>query len=440
MAKVHNLSSLTTIPELDLFSVNPTQGVVERNVESEYRPLAPLAGSSFIKFKFPTPVDLLLHDSYLYLKFRFRLKKADKALVTNDDWNNIDTSTYLLNTMWKQIEFIVGENELVRSPQTYAYKSYIETLLGFSHKAKKTHLSSAFWYDTSSARLEAIRPGSADPTTKDYSVGKVIELTGRLHLDFVFQNKALLGGSVVGLKLTPHDPSFFTKITQSNSNISATIEFLDAAFETKSLKCYSHLVDAHEKALRVANAKYPITRCEVKTITIPANPLDIKLDNVVNGLLPRRIFMIMVDNESYNGSYGTDAFNFQHFNLSHIVTYVNGIQYPARAFQPKFEEGLFVREYMSLFKALNQNTTETFIDITQSDCKTDKFILAINYAPDLSNGMGAVGHASQQQHGSMSIHLKFSKPLPKAINVLVYCEFDTVLEIDELRQSTLPFN
>lgn len=451
MAKVHKMSSFSTIPELDLFSVNQTQGVVERNVETEYRPIAPIAGSNFIQFRFHTPLDsyLMFHDSYFYLKFRYRLRRADGSKVALEDWERIVPSNYLLNTMFKQVELIIGDNELVKSPQTYAYKSLLEATLGFSLDAKNTHLQAAFYQDNDGKRTARITPNSIDFAAQDYSSGKLIELEGRLHLDMTFQGKALLGGSVVGLKLTPHDPAFFTKVlpfkgdpakpSDKGPDLRPYIELIEACMETKSLKCYSHLVDAHEKALRVATAKYPLTRCDVKTLQVPAQLQDVILDNVVNGLLPRRVFIMMVDNEAFNGSYSTDAFRFEHFNLCHLATYMNGIQYPSRAFQPDFENDLYVREYMSLFKALNQNTTDTLINIDMNTFKRCRAIFAINYSPDLSNGMGAAGHASPQQFGPLSVHLKFKKALAKPINVIVYCEYDTIIEIDAARAASMPF-
>lgn len=434
MNKVHRLSSVTTIPALELFSVNPTQAVVEKTITTEFRPLSAVNGSSCIQFRFPTPSDqyLQFNETYLYVKIRFLLERTDDQDITLDDWKKVIPANYLLHSLFKQVELVIGDEEIIKAPQTYAYKSYIEALLGFSDESKKSSLTSSMWHDNGTVRSLKIAPGSTN-----LKVGKTIELMGRLHLDFTFQPKALVGGTTVGLKFTHHDPSFFLQC--SDPKLKPSIEFLDASIEANFLRCYPHLVSAHEKALRVATAKYPLTRCEVKSINVSENLRDIMIDNVVSGVLPRRIFVMCVSNEAYNGSLTTNPFEFKDFGINHIACFLDGIQHPSRAFEPNFAEGLFVREYLGFLRALNQNTTDSYISFDQEEYKKDKVIFGFNFSPDLTDGMGAVGHTSPLKRGTLRMQVKFDKPLPTAINVLIYCEYDTVIEINELRQPVLNY-
>jgi hypothetical protein len=439
MSKIHELSSVTTIPELDLFSVNPTQAVVERNVDVTLRPLAPVTGANFIEFRFPTPLDyyVLFHETYLRLKVQFKLKNKTGGEVKNEDWSGVRPVNNLLHSLFKQVELIIGDEEIVKGPQTYPYKAYLESLLGFSESSKKTNLSCALFETSYYVNPNHSYFGPAAEAT-DQSKGKVFDLMGRLHLDFTFQGKALLGGCVTGLKLTLNDPDFYMYYMLDGNTPS--VDILDAQLELNCLKCYPHLVEAHNRALQKSTAKYPLTRCEVKAVTVPRDITSVHLDNIVQGLLPRRMFVCMVSNAAFNGNLRKDPFKFEDFNLNFIASYVDGVQIPSEAYKPDFQKGIYSREYLGLLRALNQNTTDSMIDFDKQKWKDTRCIFGFNYAPDMTNGMGDISHTSIQKRGCLGLALQFASALSSAINVILYCEYDTVIEIDANRQPILNYS
>jgi hypothetical protein len=77
---------------------------------------------------------------------------------------------------------------------------------------------------------------------------------------------------------------------------------------------------AHAEALKISTAKYPITRVDVKVLTIPSGVLRKSLDNIYGGQLPKRVVIGFVENKSFNGDYKKNSFNFQPFNLTSICS------------------------------------------------------------------------------------------------------------------------
>jgi hypothetical protein len=148
----------------------------------------------------------------------------------------------------------------------------------------------------------------------------------------------------------------------------------------------------------------------------------------------------MVLHSAYNGSYILNPYNYKHFNLNYLAFYLNGVQYPEKAFQPDFSNGLYIREYMSLFNATNQNVTDSCITIDRKAYAKGSTIIGANFAPDLSSGCGASGYVSPYRFGSLRLHLRFKEPLPETINLLVYLEFDSVVEINLDRNPVFDFN
>jgi len=67
-------------------------------------------------------------------------------------------------------------------------------------------------------------------------------------------------------------------------------------------------------------------------------------------------------------------------------------------------------------------------------------MFGFNFADDGSNGCGMNGHVNPIKRGSLGLKMMFRRPLDEAINVLMYCEFDNVIEIDKDHQVTTDYN
>ena len=78
------------------------------------------------------------------------------------------------------------------------------------------------------------------------------------------------------------------------------------------------IILAHEKALSKTIAKYPLTRVEVKAITMHSGIHEGTLDNVILGQLPKRIIVGFVENKAFNGDKNLNPFNFKNFHINYL--------------------------------------------------------------------------------------------------------------------------
>ena len=343
--------------------------------------------------------------------------------------------------MFKQIDIELNGKQITMAPQTYPYKAIIETMIGFTEDAKKTYLTGSLYKADSTLNPNVIDASRAEfiknsDTTPDKS-GKVLDLMGKLHLDLAFQERAIVGGSTLKITLTPHAPSFYLR--GSGDSVIPNVYFLDASLFVHRSKVSPSIVEAHELANKKATIKYPLCRNEVKSFSINSGTLSANIDNIVQGQIPRRAFVGLVKNEAFNGSLDENPFNFKHYDLNFMAAYVDGIQYPSVAYTPDFTNDLYIREYLGLFEAVNQLTTDAVIAIDRKAWKNGNTLFGFNFAPDLANGCVQEGHTSPIKKGSLGLQLKFKKSLPDTINVLVYLEYDNVIEIDENKQVTTDF-
>lgn len=351
---MHKLAADAMLPELDLFTIPPVQLSVERSYETQHRPISSIQGSNYIEFRIPTSKDeyILFHETYLYFKLQLKIKNVDGKDIAATDWSKIKATNNLLHSMIKQIDLKIGNKEMSSVSNTYAYRAYFENLLGFSKDAKETHLSTGLWSEND----DIISNFTPEVTKADASQSKIVNMYGKLHLDLTFQGKALLGGCDIKIKIILKSPEFCFTYPKS---LNVITEIKDASVFIHRLKAKPMLVNAHARALQTAATRYPITRVEVKHVPIPSGSMDAMLDNVIIGQLPRRMFLACVKNTALNGAKDEDPYKFDHYDVNYLACYLDGIQYPSNAYQPDFDQNLFVREYSGLFQAINMNSTET---------------------------------------------------------------------------------
>jgi len=272
--------------------------------------------------------------------------------------------------------------------------------------------------------------------TLDISKGQEYQLIDKLCLDISNQDRAILGGAKINISIFLNDPNFYLLC---GDTVKPTVNILDAVLFVHKSKINSKVVDAHNLALNNTPAKYPINRKEVKSFNVSQGVLDYHINDVYNIVLPRRIYVFCVNQEAFNGNFKKNPFNFHHYDIREICCYFNGAQHPMKPYQPDFSNGKYLREYYGLFEAANQTVGESAISIKRFDYGNGFTIFGFNFAPDLNDGADMCGYLSPQNYGNLRIEIKFNKALSEPINVLVFSEFDSLIEINQERKGIKNF-
>ncbi len=437
-------SCLTPLHEYDLFALHPTQLTVERDTCPEYRPISSLSSSaSPINFEINTGSDeyIQFKETELYLRIRIDLQTKSKTkILTSEDWKLISPVNNLLHSMIKQVTVSIGNREITTSNNTYAYTAYVDRLLYEGKNAKETSLASALWYIDSPAHMEAVNQARqawiTNKDSSDLAKGQELELIDKLNLDISNQDRPILGGCKINITILMNDPKFYLLCGET---LKPTVQILDAVLFVHKSKVNPKVVEAHNLALKNTTAKYPINRKEVKSFNVSQGVLDYHINDVYNIVLPRRIYVFCVNQDAFNGSFNKNPFNFHHFNIREICCYYNGMQYPLKPYQPDFENRKYIREFHGLFETANQTIGETAISIKRFDYANGFTIFGFNFAPDLNDGADVCGYLSPQNYGNLRIEIKFDKALEEPINVLVFSEFDSLIEINKERKGLKNF-
>ena len=186
---------------------------------------------------------------------------------------------------------------------------------------------------------------------------------------------------------------------------------------------------AHIQALTKGTAKYPLRPVDCKVYSIAQGAMSHTHENLFLGTLPKRIILWCVDNDAFNGTFEKNPFHAKNNAIKFLAIYVDGRQVPAKPLQPNFETGQYIRSYVNLFSATGKHAQDEGNELTRDDFGNGYTFFRFDLTPDACDG----GCLHLVQKGNLRIEIHFAEALAHTVNVIVYAEFEAVLEIDKGR-------
>lgn len=437
MAFLHHSSCECMKSELDLFSLPMTQTTVESSSCVEYKPVSSLSDQAPIEFLIAAAGEEYIDLAHTMIKMSVKLEKYD----TTKDVKVAPVNNFL-HSIFSQVDVFFNQKLVTPSNTLYPYRAYIETLLNYGTDAKASHLTTSLWANDTAGKMdEEPSTNCANKGLKKRqeftSGGKTVDLIGHLHIDVCNQERFLLNGVEIRVRLVRSKDSFCL-MDASDNNYS--VHIIDATLLVRRSKINPGVLVAHAKTLSTTTAKYPLTRVEVKSFVMHNGILGDCLDNVIIGQLPKRLIIGFVDNKAFNGDRKKNPFNFQNFDINYLSLYIDGTQIPSKPLQPKFTDSspVFVDCYHSLFSGTGIHFLNEGNGISRSEYPNGYCLFAFDLTPDMSAHCGT--HWSLVRNGNVRIEVRFEKPLECTVNCIVYAEFDNILEIDSSRQVILDYN
>ena len=136
----------------------------------------------------------------------------------------------------------------------------------------------------------------------------------------------------------------------------------------------------------------------------------------------------MMGNGSYNGNCKKNPFNFEHYNLTQIGISVSGEEVPFTPMKLNFDDKLFVAAYKTLFSGTGKLHGNSGSIMKREDYSEGYTIIVADLIPfEIGDNFDL------KAQGTLSIDLVFKSPLPATIIVLVYAEYDNLIEIGSNR-------
>ena len=411
--------------ELDLFSVPPTQTSIEFGQWVEHHPLATITDSGPIEFSISGSGEDYVDLANTVLYVRAQIVKADGTNLAED--SKVAPTNLWLHSLFSQVDVSLNEKLISPSTNTYPYRAYLETLLSYGPAAKESQMTAALWYKDTAGHMDATTEDNEGlAARKAFTTrSRNVDMMGKLHSDLFFQDRYMLNGVDMKIRLVRSKNAFALMADDKGFKV----RIKDASMFVRKVKLSPSTQLAHIKALERGTAKYPIRRVDTKVFSIPRGNLTGNQENLFLGQLPKRMVVGMVENSAFNGSFPKNAYNFRHFDLNFLALYADGQQIPAKPLQPNFERKKAVRSYLTLFSGTGMLYQDEGNGIDRDEYLQGYTLFAFDLTPDLNDG----GHFNLVKQGNLRLELHFAKPLPETICVIVYAEFDNIIEVDRSR-------
>ena len=130
---------------------------------------------------------------------------------------------------------------------------------------------------------------------------RIVEMMGRLRVDLFLQDRFILNGVSVKIRLVRSKDAF--SLMAGGQNPDYNVRIVGAVLLARKAVLSPTVQMAHIKALEKGTAKYPIRPVDCKVYSIPQGTMSHTHENLFLGTLPKRLILWCIDNDAYNGEY-----------------------------------------------------------------------------------------------------------------------------------------
>ena len=473
MSYVHPFSKRCDKSEVDLFRVPPTQQSLERGRWIDYAPLSSVENANSAITFLIAGTDEYIDLSKTILTVTGKITKKDgMTKLDGNDQANVAPVNNFLHSLLRQVDVYLNGKQVTPAMGTYAYRSYIETLLNYDVSAKQSQFSSALYYkDTagqmnkagalaSSKALNYKNISNNNDSEKLYvpgtgnqgfakrhqfiKNGNRFVLSGPIFSDIFMTDRLLL--NMMDLKVVLNRSSdAFSLMDMNDPAIEPKVLLSDVVLKVRKVKVDQSVSDGVERMLKQTPALYPIRRVECKILTTPANLPNVRQDNIFSGIIPNSFVVGLVHVDASTGEYGKNPYNFQHFGVTSVSLTANGQEIPFKLLTlkyPKDPDGKidpakdteldFDEAYNTLFSGTGKIYSNAGLDITREDYPGGYALYAFDLTPDMCK---SADYFNTVQRGSLTLALTFGDSKDHAIGMVCYGDFENIIRIDAERNA-----
>ena len=209
-------------------------------------------------------------------------------------------------SLFSQVDVYLNDTLVTPSLNTYPFRAYVDTVLSYGAEAKNTlKLTSQLWYKDTAVHMDAptVDGGNTGLIERQRHIAesRIVEVMGRLHVDLFLQDRFLLNGVSVKIRLVRSNDAF--SLMAGGQNPDYNVQIVDTVLFARKAVLSPTVQMAHIKALEKGTAKYPIRPVDCKVYSIPQGAMSHTHENLFLWTLPKRLILWCIDKDAYNGEY-----------------------------------------------------------------------------------------------------------------------------------------
>ena len=382
----------------------------------------------------------------------------------------------VLHSLWKNVSIKLNNTLTSHCTSEYSYKAIFENLL-FYNKNAKDYQTSSFGFFGESGDFSATNPASVptnnglygryqlmkgdrfisnviappqNPETGEPESGEsggsgdgdppppkrtkfqdpqIVEFEGPLNADIWGVSRLIPNGVDLDVCLQPHSDDFRLITYPRGTRAKITIEKIYLKICKVDINPSVRLgINQNLEKKRVL--KYPFKQTNIRSFSIGKGFYSATYDNLYEGFVPSKVVVGFVDSSAYNGNFNMNPFHFQHFDTACIGFYVDNVSYPAEPITCDIKEGHYLDAYMSLYDVAGKRSDNTDIGIDRTTYRQGYSLFGFNVDPTTCEDYTYKG---RRKNGICKVDVRFKKPLPRNVTIIIYATFPDLIEIDLAR-------
>lgn len=445
-------------PKLDLFRVPDIDYNYQNYRISTYSPIGTgITPLEFIVGGLEDFVDLTRSYFTIQLTLETATGKPIKADADDQSDANQVFFVYPVNnfahSLVKQLN--VRLNGMLLSPQTdtYAYKAYIETLLNYTKQEGATLLAPQGWVNQINvpAKIASTNEGTDDkPNTtgwawnatpvnaiktfaKKFHEKAEVSLVLRPAMELFHAPRLLIPQVEMKFQFSFHSQDFFLFGTKMTGKQAIVLKPSNLKMEFHC--CRVGLNPSVRQDLLTQrltnNTMTPMVRSELRSYTFAGDTTRFQQDKIFSGRVPDRVIVGLVESTAFNGSLQMYPFAFQKFGVTRIRQVISGEEYPySEALELNGTDGAKdLVGYFHLLQASGAVANSREFMITPEDWGYNNNCNLFMWC-NVPSGNADGPRMNPRQAGDLRIDIDFNTAPGKNITVLVWGEFEAILQID----------
>lgn len=339
-----------------------------------------------------------------------------------------------LQCMWRQMDMNLQEKPIAPMGKVYSHKASLDVVTSEDYLGKQGRMRKQLYKREYVAYPddEFLKPDKDDGREPNPAVewrwgmtalSRTVEVEGPLYLDLCQQERYLLNGVPVNIKMWPAERDFYLLSPDVAADYRVVIE------EAKLLVCAVRVRDevmrGVEETLKHSPALYPYTRSDIRTLALSKGSNNVYLEDVYQGRVPDQLIVAAVSTAGYNGSLKRSAFNYRHYDCSYLGFFVDGESVPSKPLRMNFDNSMYMDAYRSLVRDVN-------LGIDREEYPFGSCV----YVLDVKGKEPSADRRLPIKRGHTRFEMQFAKPLPEAVTLILYGKFPACVSVDSERNVT----
>lgn len=187
----------------------------------------------------------------------------------------------------------------------------------------------------------------------------------------------------------------------------------------------------HEEKFRQRNALIEYQYFEIKECEFAKGTSSMSF-KAFSEIVPKQIYMFMVKTDNYNGRLSHSPYIFENFDAEYIMLKVGNVYYPHTPISCDFNKKLATEMYLFTQQNMGLQGDSSCL-IGYPEFINDYTLFAFDLTQDKCSNK----HLHRNRQANTEIEVKLRKPLPDNCTMVVYGQYDRMLEIDNVRNAMI---